>query len=178
MQREQIEDKKERLGSDAMAEEDASVIHEIVNMKHKLRNLDHEDGDTTPCWRSRAVVCAICGRLPGKLVSVDHDHMRLERSIRGLVASEVQQGYHWYVPRTTVELPRRCCSHILRSAISHARVSLVAVFSDGKLLLGKRRDNGKWTLPGGHLEEGRGPDRGRAPRGPRGDRLLPSRPTS
>lgn len=41
-----------------------------------------------------------------------------------------------------------------------ARVSLVAVFRDGKLLLGKRRDNGKWTLPGGHLEEGESPEAG------------------
>jgi 8-oxo-dGTP diphosphatase len=41
-----------------------------------------------------------------------------------------------------------------------ARVSLVAAFRDGKLLLGKRRDNGMWTLPGGHLEEGEAPEKG------------------
>ncbi len=34
------------------------------------------------------------------------------------------------------------------------RVSLVAAFREGLLLLGRRRDNGKFTLPGGHLEEG------------------------
>lgn len=41
-----------------------------------------------------------------------------------------------------------------------SRVSLVAVFRDGKLLLGKRRDNGKWTMPGGHLDEGEDPTKG------------------
>jgi|GEM_PF-2863571 len=33
-------------------------------------------------------------------------------------------------------------------------VASVAVMKDGKLLMGKRRDNGKWTMPGGHLNDG------------------------
>lgn len=34
------------------------------------------------------------------------------------------------------------------------RVSTVAVKHGDHILLGKRRDNGKWTTPGGHLEDG------------------------
>lgn len=37
------------------------------------------------------------------------------------------------------------------------RVSLVTVFRDGLLLLGKRNDNGSWTLPGGGADEGESP---------------------
>ena len=32
------------------------------------------------------------------------------------------------------------------------RIAKVAVIHDGKLLMGKRRDNKKWTIPGGHVE--------------------------
>lgn len=35
------------------------------------------------------------------------------------------------------------------------QVASVAVFNkDGKILMGKRKDSGKWTLPGGHFENG------------------------
>ncbi len=36
--------------------------------------------------------------------------------------------------------------------------STIAVLNDGKLLLGRRRDNGKYTLPGGGMEEGETPE--------------------
>lgn len=36
-------------------------------------------------------------------------------------------------------------------------ISSVGVLYRGKLLMGKRRDSGRWTLPGGHLEEGESP---------------------
>lgn len=36
-------------------------------------------------------------------------------------------------------------------------VSKVAVIKGGKLLMGKRHDNGKWTQPGGHAEPGESP---------------------
>jgi 8-oxo-dGTP pyrophosphatase MutT (NUDIX family) len=36
-------------------------------------------------------------------------------------------------------------------------VSTVAVMKDGKMLMGKRRDNDKWTAPGGHLDKGEDP---------------------
>lgn len=40
-------------------------------------------------------------------------------------------------------------------------IASVAIFnSDGDLLFGKRADNGKWTLPGGHLEPGESPEGG------------------
>lgn len=39
-------------------------------------------------------------------------------------------------------------------------VSVVARDSRGWVLFGQRNDNGKWTLPGGHLEEGERPVRG------------------
>ena len=37
------------------------------------------------------------------------------------------------------------------------QVAAVAIFKDELILMGKRRDNGKWTNPGGHLEEGETP---------------------
>lgn len=40
------------------------------------------------------------------------------------------------------------------------RVALVAAFRDGMLLLGKRNDSGKWTVPGGSLNEGEDPVEG------------------
>lgn len=43
------------------------------------------------------------------------------------------------------------------------RVALIfATDSEGKLLLGKRRDSGRWTLPGGHLKEDEDPEVGAA----------------
>jgi ADP-ribose pyrophosphatase YjhB (NUDIX family)/GNAT superfamily N-acetyltransferase len=40
------------------------------------------------------------------------------------------------------------------------RVALIVAKRDGLVLFGKRRDNGRWTLPGGHLNEGEGPEAG------------------
>lgn len=37
------------------------------------------------------------------------------------------------------------------------RVATVAVIHDGRILMGMRRDNKRWTSPGGHLEEGEEP---------------------
>lgn len=37
------------------------------------------------------------------------------------------------------------------------RVALIAAIREGMLLMGKRNDNGKWTMPGGHLHEGEEP---------------------
>lgn len=39
-------------------------------------------------------------------------------------------------------------------------VAAIAIIKDGKLLMGKRKDNGKWTNPGGHLDEGEDPVHG------------------
>ena len=36
-------------------------------------------------------------------------------------------------------------------------VAAIAILKDGKMLMGKRKDNGKWTQPGGHLNEGEDP---------------------
>src|ERR1041385_6382590 len=42
-------------------------------------------------------------------------------------------------------------------------VALVMCYDvEGQLLLGRRKDNGKWTLPGGHIEDGEAPEQ--APR--------------
>lgn len=38
-----------------------------------------------------------------------------------------------------------------------ARVATIEVTMDGKTLMGKRHDNGKWTHPGGHVDEGEDP---------------------
>lgn len=40
------------------------------------------------------------------------------------------------------------------------RVAAVAAFQDGKMLWGRRRDNNKWTNPGGHLDKGELPRAG------------------
>jgi len=46
-------------------------------------------------------------------------------------------------------------------ATHSAEVALIQVTNaQGHLLLGKRNDTGKWTLPGGHLEHGESPERG------------------
>lgn len=37
------------------------------------------------------------------------------------------------------------------------RVAAIAILKDGKLLMGKRKDNGRWTQPGGHLNDGEDP---------------------
>lgn len=37
------------------------------------------------------------------------------------------------------------------------RIALIVAKRDGLVLFGKRRDNGRWTLPGGHIEEGEVP---------------------
>lgn len=39
-------------------------------------------------------------------------------------------------------------------------VASVAPFRNGKLLMGKRRDDGRWCCPGGHLEAGENPTEG------------------
>lgn len=39
-------------------------------------------------------------------------------------------------------------------------VSKVAAFKDGKMLMGKRRDDKKWCFPGGHCNDGEAPDDG------------------
>ncbi len=36
-------------------------------------------------------------------------------------------------------------------------VAAIAAIRGGKLLMGKRRDNGKWNAPGGHVEPGESP---------------------
>lgn len=37
------------------------------------------------------------------------------------------------------------------------RVAAIAILKDGKMLMGKRKDTGRWTQPGGHLNEGEDP---------------------
>lgn len=39
-------------------------------------------------------------------------------------------------------------------------VASIAVFRDGRLLMGQRRDDKKWCCPGGHLEAGENPEAG------------------
>lgn len=45
----------------------------------------------------------------------------------------------------------------IKAAADRKEVSTVGAIKDGKLLMGKRRDNGKWTNPGGHLDPGEDP---------------------
>lgn len=42
------------------------------------------------------------------------------------------------------------------------KVAAVAALKDGKLLMGKRADDGKWCCPGGHMEPGESPNDGAA----------------
>lgn len=41
-----------------------------------------------------------------------------------------------------------------KKKIAKAHVASVAVMNGTKLLMGKRNDNGRWTLPGGHFDDG------------------------
>jgi 8-oxo-dGTP pyrophosphatase MutT (NUDIX family) len=45
-------------------------------------------------------------------------------------------------------------------AESPSRVAVIIILKDGKLLLGKRKDNGLWTSPAGHLLENESPEAG------------------
>lgn len=42
------------------------------------------------------------------------------------------------------------------------RVAAIAIINDHHMLMGKRRDNGRWTNPGGHLNPGEDPLKGAA----------------
>lgn len=42
----------------------------------------------------------------------------------------------------------------------YKHVATVAVMDEGKILMGRRRDNNKWTNPGGHLNKGESPIQG------------------
>jgi 8-oxo-dGTP pyrophosphatase MutT (NUDIX family) len=42
------------------------------------------------------------------------------------------------------------------------RVAAIAIINDHHMLMGKRRDNGRWTNPGGHLNPGESPVKGAA----------------
>jgi 8-oxo-dGTP pyrophosphatase MutT (NUDIX family) len=44
-----------------------------------------------------------------------------------------------------------------RAKVATQIASVAVVNADGRVLFGKRRDNGRWTLPGGHLEPGEAP---------------------
>jgi ADP-ribose pyrophosphatase YjhB (NUDIX family) len=48
-------------------------------------------------------------------------------------------------------------SQLMKKSEPRRRVALVVAKRDGLVLFGKRRDNGKFTLPGGHLNEGEDP---------------------
>lgn len=48
----------------------------------------------------------------------------------------------------------------LKKSVEPETVASVAAFRDGKLLMGKRRDDGTWCCPGGHLEAGEDPTDG------------------
>jgi len=48
----------------------------------------------------------------------------------------------------------------LKIAKGYKEVAAVAVVCDGKMLMGKRKDNQKWTQPGGHMEAGESPMEG------------------
>ncbi len=40
------------------------------------------------------------------------------------------------------------------------QIASIGVMSSGKLLMGRRRDNGRWTIPGGHCDAGEQPLQG------------------
>ena len=54
-------------------------------------------------------------------------------------------------------LPRRQQQTIQKIAEETKEVATVCIIKDGKMLMGKRRDNNRFTNPGGHLEAGETP---------------------
>lgn len=57
-----------------------------------------------------------------------------------------------YAAKTGRELP-----HEAPMPAGERHVAAVAVRHEGKLLMGRRRDNNLWTNPGGHVEKGESP---------------------
>jgi len=55
---------------------------------------------------------------------------------------------------------KNIASGFLKKAGVQKQVAAVGVICDSKFLMGKRKDNGKWTQPGGHMEEGETPMEG------------------
>ena len=49
-----------------------------------------------------------------------------------------------------------------RAKVATQIASVAVVDASGRVLFGKRRDDGRWTLPGGHLEPGEAPIAGAA----------------
>lgn len=60
--------------------------------------------------------------------------------------------------RPDYDLGQRAAKRMAEGA--RKEVASVAVMNGGKLLMGVRNDNGRWTLPGGHLNDGEDPHAG------------------
>ena len=89
--------------------------------------------------------------------------------------TRIEESYTAALRRAVCEKARACFAdeerEILSALVAHRRArgitdaakpraALVLAFApDGRLLLGKRRDNGKWTLPGGGINPGESPRR-------------------
>lgn len=53
-----------------------------------------------------------------------------------------------------MSLKKFLTKHDIKGALPDKRVATVAVVHGKHLLMGKRRDNGRWTVPGGHANDG------------------------
>src|SRR3989304_3613730 len=62
-------------------------------------------------------------------------------------------------PNYTVALKDSLSQNAFRSGYD-GEVASIAVMNGDLLLMGKRRDNKRWTLPGGHLNPGESPHDG------------------
>lgn len=77
----------------------------------------------------------------------------------GIVA---QGGTNFRTDEGESALMPRQTDYVKRDAEPVKKVSVVGVISGDKLLMGKRRDTGKWVLPGGNLEGTETPAQGAA----------------
>ncbi len=94
----------------------------------------------------------------------------LKRAWRHIQHAASQADTTWLQPqvqKSEAEGPHACTSCGAEPGVNidcptcTPQVSLImAMDAHGRLLLGKRNDNGKWTLPGGHLEPGESPEDG------------------
>lgn len=84
----------------------------------------------------------------GRYVAMDGNHR---------IAAALKLG-HTHVPVMIKEQTQKLGKSQREKEVT--KVASVAAFRRGKLLFGRRADNGKWTLPGGHLEVNEKPAKG------------------
>ena len=106
------------------------------------------------------------GKMRGPWVPITYDPKKHEGFIRRDTGEPVTEAKAVKMTRDGVMMKSAFWQGFSKAASASKgemrEVSKVAVVRDGKLLMGRRRDTGKWTEPGGHLNNGESPLMGAA----------------